>query len=165
VNGPIPFELPERTPEQIAGRSIVVAMGGQVRHLPVLAIRPNRDWQATFSAAIEKVLVDLPSVDSLNDLSALATVGMERMVDLLVSYDATSALGGKEWIENNAAPAEVYEALKQVTAAAFPFGVDLARFAPELRMALLQTMAARISSTPTKPSPTRTARRTKSRKG
>lgn len=156
----IPFPVPERTPEQIASAVIVVGMGGQVRHLPVLPIEHNETWTKLFSETISGALAQMPAIDTLADVTALGSVGIERMVDLLVAYDRTGALGGRDVIRATATPPEVYEAMKQVTAAAFPFGADLARFAPQLRPLLIEALAGVMtSSASTKPSPKRTGGR------
>lgn len=159
MDGAIPFPLSERSDEQIASATITVAMGGQVRRLPVLAIDPNEQWTEAFTAAISKQLAGVAGIETLADVSAALGRSTDVLIDLLVAYDQSGVLGGREWMRAHATPGEVYEAFKQVTAAAFPFGVDLAKWAPEIRSLLLRALVDEASSRSTKPSPRRTGGR------
>lgn len=159
IESAIPFPLQERSDEQIASATITVAMGGQVRRLPVLAIDPNERWTEQFTEAIGSQLGGVSGIETLADVSAALGRSTDVLIGLLVAYDASGVLGGREWMRAHATPGEVYEAFKQVTAAAFPFGVDLAKWAPEIRSLLLRALVDEASSRSTKPAPRRTGGR------
>lgn len=162
----IPFPEEARTPDEQASGAIRLAMGGQVRLLPVLPIVHNREWTATFAEAVKAVLSDLGSrLSTLDQVVWELASNVDQMVDMLVAYDRTGVLGGKEWIEQHAAPRDVYHAFRQVTVAAFPTVEDLMRHAPELRLTLMQALVqTATSSTSTKPSQPNTGGRRRASK-
>ena len=70
------------------------------------------------------------------------------MMDLLIAYDQMGAearetqpvLPEREWIDTHATDTECYEAMKRVTAAAYPFGPDLLRIVPEFLPMILNSL-------------------------
>lgn len=149
------INLTDRAPrpdEERAGGFISLAIGADVRQVPVLTIAANRTWKATFEAAVRKVLGRVEDVDTLDAVVGVLNDSTDLMIDLLVAYDAGGQLGGRAWIEGHATDDDVYQAMKRVTAAAYPFGIDLARMIPDLRAilatAVMRASAARTSSPP-----------------
>lgn len=171
----IPFRANEPRPdEQVVGGWIPVTLGGEARNLPVLSIRENRAWTALFAGSIRDKLAAVEPLASVDEVVELLVASMDTMVDLLVAYDRDKVLGDKEWIDTHATDREVYETLKRVTAAAFPFGVDLRSLIPDLMPAIVRSLNRGVmlagmtlaSSPPTSGSPQSTAgRRKKSKRG
>lgn len=142
----IPFRASESRPdEQVVGGFIPVEMGGEAKVLPVLSIRENRAWTKLFAGSIRAKLDAVGPIKSVDEVVTLLMASMDTMMDLLVSYDRDKVLGDKEWIDTHATDREVYETLKRVTAAAFPFGVDLRTLVPELLPMLLGSLTQGVA--------------------
>jgi hypothetical protein len=149
---------PLRPDEEVAGGYISATLGGQVRNLPVLPIARNREWKRQFDATVRDMGANAES-DDFDEVVRALSDSIETMLDLLIAYDDTSSLGGREWIDKHATDREVYELFKKVTDAAFPFGFDLmARMLGELRMQMARLAAGSRPTSSVRPS-TGSARR------
>jgi hypothetical protein len=123
-----------------------VTLGGQAKSLPVLPIVRNRDWKQQFDATVREIGASSES-DDFDEVVRALSDSIEKMLDLLIAYDESGALGGHEWIDGNATDREVYETFKKVTDAAFPFGIDLmARILGEVRMNMARLAAGSKST-------------------
>ena len=141
---------PLRPDEEVAGGYISVTLGGQAKRLPVLPIVRNREWKQQFDAMVAELGMNTESDDFEEVVRALSN-SIEKMLDLLLAYDETGALGGREWIERHASDGEVYETFKKVKDAAYPFGFDLmARVLGEVRLNMAR-LAAGSKSTSSSP--------------
>lgn len=145
---------PLRPDEQVAGGFLVVTLGGQSFDLPVLPIAANRRWTAHLAETIRGTLGDVGPVSSADQVANLLAKQAETMMDLLRSYDEFGAeafgkpqvLAEREWIDTHATDTECYEAMKRVTAAAYPFGPDLLRIVPELVPMLLSSLTKGVAA-------------------
>ncbi len=127
---------PLRPDEEVAGGYISATLGGQAKSLPVLSVAQNRTWKSQFDTTVTQIGASAES-DDFDEIVRALSDSIEKMLDLLIAYDQTSSLGGREWIDQHATDREVYETFKKVTDAAFPFGFDLmARMLGELRQSL-----------------------------
>lgn len=135
----------------LAAAPIAVTLGGRERLLPPLSIRANREWKAKLAAAVGQTWVQFGQADDYGHITGLVAGMTDTMLDLLIEYDTSGALGGREWIEDNATDVEVYTAFKEVAAVAYPPFQD-ARTMPGLGQALIGLIAsvsqARMSSSP-----------------
>lgn len=138
---------PLRPDEQVAGAFLVVRLGGQDFTLKVLPLSANRIWTAHLASEVRSKLNALGPIDSADQVAQVLAGQATTMMDLLIAYDATGAkaLPEREWIDVNATDGEVYEAMKRVTAAAYPFGPDLLRIVPELVPMLMQSLTKGIA--------------------
>jgi hypothetical protein len=139
---------PLRPDEQVAGAFLDVRLGGQEFVVTVLPISANRTWTAHLASEIRSKLETLEPIDSADQVAQLLAGQAETMMDLLIAYDAAGAktLPERDWIDTHATDGEVYEAMKRVTAAAYPFGPDLLRIVPELVPMLMQSLTKGIAS-------------------
>ena len=170
-----PFAASEPRPDELqVARQIPVELGGQGFTLSVLPIARNREWTALFASEIRAKLGEIPPLESADQVATMLAAAAEQMMDLLIAYDAAGSqrLPEREWIDTNATDREVYEALKRVTAAAYPFGVDLRVLVPEFVPMLMQSISRGVqaaalrmaSSQPTSSSqPSTAGRRRKSK--
>lgn len=143
---------PLRPDEEVAGGYISVTMGGQAKRLPVLPIVRNREWKRQFDEMVAELGMNAESDDFEEIVRALSD-SIDKMLDLLLAYDETSALGGREWLDSHATDREVYEAFKKVKDAAYPFGFDLmARVLGEVRMNMARLAAGSKSTSSSPPS-------------
>jgi len=131
---------PLRPPDEVAGGFLRVSLGGQARSLPILKIDHNRAWKELFNVTVSEALGGTRQLQTLDDVVNLLATSTDTMLDLLVAYDESGALGGKEWMDRNATDRDIYEALKKVTDAAFPFGVDLITRVPNFMGTLLEAV-------------------------
>ena len=138
--------VPLRPDEQVAGGFLSVTLGGETFALRVLPIAANRKWTAHLASEIGAKLDNLDPIERADDVAALLAQQAETMMDLLIAYDVDSVLPEREWIDTHATDTECYEAMKRVTAAAYPFGPDLLRIAPELVPALMTSISKGVAA-------------------
>lgn len=155
--------LPERSEGEIVSGLIHVTIGGrraEHRELPVLAAGASRAWKRELAKAL---IGDVGAMD-LETVSDLSTVGSsvgDRILDLVVAYDITASLGGREWLEANATDVELYGLFRRLLEVSFPFVRDLRTAIAELRTlgmgdllsAALRPPAEGPTSSPLDPSP------------
>lgn len=107
--------MAERTPDDVLAGIIRIPVGGVAKAVPTLSIAATRTWQASLSPIfMPREWADAAAVAAFGDLEA----GL--LLDVVVGYDTTNALGGREWLENNADPAQLYAAAIQMMEVAFP---------------------------------------------
>lgn len=139
---------PLRPDEQVAGGFISMRLGGRDFEVRVLPMGANRKWTAHLASEIRTKLGDVGSVESADQVAQLLADQATTMMDLLISYDQAgdSVLPEREWIDTHATDTECYEAMKRVTAAAYPFGPDLLRIVPELVPMLLNSLSKGVAA-------------------
>lgn len=140
----------------VAG-TIRVRLGGYAKELPELNIDDNEAWQAKLATDLASQLKHVDTIREWDQAVAVASASTPLMVDLLVAYDHTGVLGGREWIRQHATPAEVYAAFKEVALASYPFGRDLSKF-PSL-IGMMMEQVAKVSSASTSSPPKSTGGR------
>lgn len=156
---------PLRPDEEVAGGYISATLGGQARSLPVLPRAENREFQRVYKERVGQTIKSAGELNDLEDVIQLMSASIDEMMEVVLIYDKTGALGGREWIDTHATDREIYELFKKVTHAAHPFGQDLVAAIPDLRAMLLRSMLRAAAGSPsTSSSPPSTAgRRKKSR--
>lgn len=145
-----------RSGEELAGGFIRCRVGGKTANVTTLKIREEREWRAQLAKAVGDAQVDL-DWNSLREggdaayaaLLPLTNLPSDLALDLIVAYDKGAALGGKEWLEDNADSAQVYQVLLAMCRVVFPFVNDLRSAVGEF-LGILQTAgvgSAKLSST------------------
>ena len=127
-----------RSIEEISGGYIsthISALGAIDRELPTLKIRAARVWrtellEAMASISATTLAVDLAAVRekgmaAVIALGPMSQLGTDRILDLIVSYDAGGVLGGRDWLEEHADDAELYALFRVILGVVFPFASDL----------------------------------------
>lgn len=99
-------------------------MGGRERELPVRTIASARAWKAELVSVLAENIGQM-RFDSIEDTGAVAAAVGDRILELVVAYDETAALGGREYLEKTATDAEVYLAFREILEVSFPFVRDL----------------------------------------
>jgi len=149
-----PLRVARSEQDVLAAAPIAVTLGGRERLLPPLSIRRNREWKRELAQAVGMswAAFGQAGTDDTGSIIGLVAGATDTMLDLLIAYDLSGALGGREWIEDNASDAEVYDAFKEVLAVAYPPFRD-ARTLPGLGQAMVSLLTsasqARMSSSPT----------------
>lgn len=128
-----------RTPEEVAGGFIRVQVGKDIRSLPTLKIRAERLWREQFVGTLAKtgIDVDLDAMKKGGDeafaaMAPLANLATDKMIEQIVAYDTSAALGGLEYLETNLDSAQVYGILRSILGVVFPFVTDLRSAVVEL---------------------------------
>ena len=111
--------MAERSEEEIASGLLQISVGGVVKSMPTLPIKYIPEWAKLLDAVTPS---GIATPDPDEGFSLIARVTNAGLLDLVVAYDRTGALGGREWLEENADPAELKAAAVQMAGNAFPFG-------------------------------------------
>jgi len=109
--------MADRTPEDVAAGVLRISVGGIAREVPTLKARWVGEWSTLLSEAGDTKPIDEWTMDDVTGLSGRT---VDRLLDLVVAYDRTSALGGRDWLADNADPAQLHAALVQMVGNAFP---------------------------------------------
>ncbi len=151
--------MAERSEEAAATGRLHATIGGSTVELPVLKIRQARRWKA----ALEEADLDIDEVATEGgQASGELDKPIDVMLDLILAYDVTNALGGRDALEDRATDAEVYALFEDILAATFPF---VARYPMTERFGRLVVASLYYRAKPTSgPSPTGDSPPTRSRK-
>lgn len=131
---------PIRPDGEVVAGTLRVRLGGYPKTLPELNIEDNEAWQGKLVVGLASVLKTMDAIKDWDQAVRLVSRSTPLMIDLLVAYDKSGVLGGKEWIRANATNSEVYEAFKEVAQASYPFVRDLRQF-PTLIGVILDQVA------------------------
>lgn len=121
--------MAQRSPEDVLAGILRIATRAGERQVPTLSIAATRTWQASLEPIFAPREWDAAAVAAFGALEA----GL--LVDVVVGYDTTNALGGREWIENNADPAQLYAAALQMMEVAFPLAEPAGLLAGLIKLA------------------------------
>lgn len=114
----------EQTPEDRRSGVLRFTFGGEERTCPTLKLRASREWLKAAAGRLP-LLLDALGLDSEMQQAPFVDFSYETSIEVLLEYDVTGALGGREWLEEHADPAELYDALRAMARVAVPFGNDL----------------------------------------
>ena len=158
--------MAEQTPEDAAVGILRIGIGGFVREVPTLKAKYVGSWaEQVLLMDQEGHAVKIKPLEDWTafDVAQLAGPALDRVIELIVAYDRTGALGGREWLEENADPPQLQTALTQMLGNAFPLADS-----PEVLAATVMGQAAAGSTPPSSTngaSPTGTSTRTRSGRG
>lgn len=135
----------DRTPEDVLAGVLRVSIAGQERLVPTLTIAETREWQATLGRGPEGFTIPVNDADWTAALvSRFSGLTLDTILDMVTSYDHTSVLGGRAYLETKADPDQLYQAAMLMVGVAFPFVGNLPLFLAAL---VLQPRSTRPSST------------------
>lgn len=137
----------DRSDEDRVSGVLRLRFGAAEREVPTLPLRPAREWQrrvAELSGGF-----GLPAVDDWrgSDPGQFANLTVDALLDLALAYDRTGALGGRDWLEDNADPAELFAAVSAMAENAFPFAEDGRRLLATMVVSAMVGQSAPPSST------------------
>lgn len=92
--------------EIVAAAPIEVMVDGQTRRLPILKFGKTIEWKKALAKAMES---ESGEIDPAKPSQAVhnAVLSAERTLDLVLSYDLTKVLGGRDWLLENATEEDV----------------------------------------------------------
>jgi hypothetical protein len=111
--------MAERSEEAVLSGLLQISVGGVVRPMPTLPIKYIPEWAKLLDAATPSAIAQPDPDEGFVTIARATNAGL---LDLVVAYDRTGALGGREWLEEHADPAELKGAAMQMADNAFPFG-------------------------------------------
>jgi hypothetical protein len=115
-----------RSAEDVLAGVLRIAVGGVEKIVPTLPLRATREWQARISTGPTGFTVPVSEADwSATTVAEFSGMTLDTILDLVVAYDRTGALGGREWLEENADPAQLYAAAEQMAEVAYPFADNI----------------------------------------
>ena len=109
------------TEEEVLAGLLTVTVGGIERSMPTLPIRDARDWRKRLAAEVAPIAGLQIDANDWVGMPAKLQLAEDTMLDLIVAYDRTSALGGREWLEEHAWPRELGPIFTACVEAVFPF--------------------------------------------
>jgi hypothetical protein len=107
--------------EQVLAGLLTVTVGGMEKSMPTLPIRDAREWRKRLAAEVAPIAGLQIDANDWADMPAKLQLAEDTMLDLIVAYDRTSALGGREWLEEHAWPRELGPIFTACVEAVFPF--------------------------------------------
>lgn len=126
--------MEERTPEDVAAGVLRIAIGGSVKPVPTLPLKHIPAW----AAVLDELTPSTPASDDAEggepdgavqrpaedprgfELMSKATA--DALLTIVIAYDRTGALGGREWLEEHADLYQLKTAAEQMASNAFPLG-------------------------------------------
>jgi hypothetical protein len=108
----------ERSAEEIVSGLLQVSVGGTVKPVPTLPIKYVAEW----AKLLDALTPSTPAADPREGFTLIARVTTAGLLDLVLAYDRTGALGGREWLEEHADAQQLKAAAVQMADNAFPLG-------------------------------------------
>lgn len=101
-----------------------------LRYMPTLKMDASKEWKALLAKTLGNTLAEYNvkgqgGTDSLASMIQLGLLAGDTITDLVVAYDASGSLGGREWLGAHADDAEVYGIFRACLDVHFPFVTDL----------------------------------------
>lgn len=128
--------MAERQEEDVLSGVLLVVLGSgeskATKTLPIRTVAKARDWKRGLLRSVGGGIGTM-NLETIVDSGDVASAFGDRMLDLVVSYDESASLGGREWLEQNATDAQVYSVFRRLLEVSFPFVRDLRTVIVELR--------------------------------
>jgi hypothetical protein len=129
--------------------------GSAEKEIPALPLRPAREWVNKLVAGFDGVITraaseirDNPDVTFLNVPFLVSQITHDTAIDLVLAYDRGDGIGGRDWLEDNATPRQVKEALEVMHSEALPFDGEAQTVSKLLIQAAVQSLARSSTSSP-----------------
>ena len=104
------MDLGKRAPEaDVASGVIRITINGTERVMPTLKIGPFEDeWLPSQKDMIQGLF------EADREPADLFKLGMSTLLDAIVAYDKTGALGGRDWLRNNADHNDLHKLVRMI---------------------------------------------------
>jgi len=117
--------MAERSAEDVLSGVLRIPVGGVEKVVPTLSIKATRGWVAFVAGKFGDFSSVMGRDQSPGTFEAFATLGLDAIVEVVMAYDQTGALGGRDWLEEHADPAQLYGAARAMGEVSAPFVNDL----------------------------------------
>jgi hypothetical protein len=134
----------KRPEELVAFGYIPCQFESETKLLRTRKLRSAREWKQRFAQEMGSTIASFElgeGADSVAAIAALGNLGSEVILNLVVEYDTSGSLGGREWLEEHADDREVYAVLRAVLDVHFPFVKDV--------MGAMREIGSLMASVPT----------------
>lgn len=132
-----------RSELEIAGGFFLVRVGQEEVRLPELPYGAAREWSRRLAAGLGPVFAaferEWQPGDGLTPIELANEQAMDTLLDSVVAYDRTAALGGREAIADGMSASAIHRLYRTLYEEAHPFDADLSR-------TLLQMAAMRVNA-------------------
>jgi hypothetical protein len=112
--------LPRPSTEDIFAGRVRVDLGGVTYTLPVRSRKANREWRESLDEQFVSMLRTVESLDSMPQILGLLIGASDKLLDALISYDATGVLPPRDDIDAQASEIEIVKAILGVWMMANP---------------------------------------------
>jgi hypothetical protein len=109
------------TEEEVLAGLLTVTVGGIEKSMPTLPIRDAREWRKRLAAEVGPIAGLKIDANDWAGMPGKLDLAEDTMLDLIVAYDRTGALGGREWLEEHAWPRDLGPIFTLCVEAVFPF--------------------------------------------
>lgn len=109
------------TQEEVLAGLLTVTVGGIEKSIPTLSIRDAREWRKRLAAEVAPIAGLQIDANDWAGMPAKLQLAEDTMLELIVAYDRSGALGGREWLEEHAMPRELGPVFTACVEAVFPF--------------------------------------------
>lgn len=104
---------------------LTIPIAGEDREVAVLPVRRSNEWKAAVAEVLASEKLRGLRISEAGDLGSLFVMAGDLILDLVCRYDHANALGGREYLLDNADDRELYGALVQMLRATFPWARDV----------------------------------------
>jgi hypothetical protein len=126
----MPPTMPERTAADMLAGRVRLLLGETTYELPVLPRGPSKRWVESLDGRWGALSATLESAGDDTPVILTALLGeMDALYDLLLSYDQTGVLPGREVLDEEATDAQVLQGVLEVWRAAHPLVATLSESA------------------------------------
>lgn len=131
----------ERSQEEVAGGFLRCRVGTSTLDMPTLKMKDERAWRTLLASTFERLAetevgeADFRDFGNPATLKAAATLiqfPAEAVLDLVLAYDKTNALGGRDALESAADSAQVWAIFQRALLVVFPFVTSLGSLLAEM---------------------------------
>lgn len=117
---PLPGLPTERSIADVIAGRLRLRLAGREWILPVLSVGENEDWWAELDGYYAAILADVPAEDLEAMWAAVASLGPDRLLGFLHSYDKSGVLPRTDEFRRSVYPGELLLAVWEVRLAANP---------------------------------------------
>jgi hypothetical protein len=115
-----------RSDEDLLAGVLRIGVGGVEKIVPTLPAGASREWATQLGMGPSGFSVPVTDDDWTPDnVAEFANLTVDALLNIIVAYDRSGALGGREWLDENADPAQLHAAIIQMAEVAFPFATDI----------------------------------------
>ena len=114
-----------RGEQEAFAETITGTVNGEPITIPVLRIKHADAWRTELE--VQAAVVGTSIFEGLPGMIGMSSSMIEAMLELVIAYDRTGVLGGRDVFVENASDGEAWALFKQMIDASYPFVDDLNR--------------------------------------
>ncbi len=132
----------ERSQEEVAGGFLRCRVGASTLDMPTLKMKDERAWRALLASKFQSLAEtevgeadfrDFGNPATLKAAASLIQFPAEAVLDLVVAYDKTDVLGGRDALEAAADSAQLWAIFQSALLVVFPFVTSIGSLLREMQ--------------------------------